>query len=293
MRIVVIGNYQSTNIGDDMYVEILSRQYPDHQIIPQHRLREDTRPNFLIYGGGGVLREAEGRRDLLHAWRKKYDCPYCVLSVGSSVGGALVFDENPFPDAEFITVRDEVSLKALPGSILVPDLAWTFKPPEKKSEIINHGTGIMLRHSNRFNSFHLVERVREELATLDDHYLFFSTYGQRLGDRTLSHTTRAGFPSTFDLYNGSNPAEYLEHYRSCRRVLVMPLHGIIFAAIYGVPWAAWSYSPKVDWLIQDLNAIVPASLKDNLTWNETPRELVTAFHEEAQRHFSLLDPYLK
>lgn len=292
MRIAVIGNYLSTNLGDDMYIEILRRRYPQHQIFPQHQLRSDTRPHLLIYGGGGVLSKKEGRWDLLHEWRKKYHCPYCVVSVGSRVGEELSFDEPPFPDALFVSVRDEASFEAIPGSILIPDLAWAFEPPKAKTKYKNHGTGIMLRHSPRYDSFHLVERVREELATLDDHYIFFSTYGERLGDRTLAHATRAGFPSTFTLYTGSNPVEYLEYYRSCRRVLAMPLHGIIFAAIYGVPWATWSYSTKTDWMIRDLNAEVPTSLDDDLTWNETPRELVKTLREEAQQHFSLLDPHL-
>ena len=296
MLVVVIGNYMSTNLGDDMYLHLLRARYPQHEFIA-HSLLGNRGANFIIYGGGGILNQKSTRRTLLHEWVAKYRVSYCVLSVGAGTVD-LKYEKCPFPKAEFITVRDEIALEAIPGSILVPDLSWTFKPPKMKSEIksetINNSTGIMLRISPRFDSFALVERIRTEMAKLDESwYRFFSPYGVRLGDKTLANVTRAGFPSTYDVYSGSNPAEYLEHYRSCHRVFAMPLHGIIFAAIYGVPWATLSYSPKVDWLIRDLNAIVPATLQDNLTWNETPKKVVRALREEAQQHFSLLDPYLK
>ena len=296
MLVAVIGNYMSTNLGDDMYLHLLRARYPQHEFIA-HSLLGNRGANFIIYGGGGILNQKSTRRTLLHEWVAKYRVSYCVLSVGAGTVD-LKYEKCPFPKAEFITVRDEIALEAIPGSILVPDLSWTFKPPkmksEIKSEIINNSTGIMLRISPRFDSFALVERIRTEMTKLDESwYRFFSPYGVRLGDKTLANVTRAGFPSTYDVYSGSNPAEYLEHYRSCHRVFAMPLHGIIFAAIYGVPWATLSYSPKVDWLIRDLNAIVPATLQDNLTWNETPKKVVRALREEAQQHFSLLDPYLK
>lgn len=292
MLIVVIGNYLSNNLGDDMYLFLLRKRYPKHEFVA-HSLLADRRPSFIIYGGGGILRNDCGRRQLLSEWIKKFKAPYCVLSVGTAEIETIEFDDESFPEAEFITVRDRASADAISSAEYLPDLAWAFKP--KSIEHLGEGLemGIMLRHSIAFNSFTLVERARAEMATWDESwYRFFSTYGERLGDKTLAYVTGAGFPSKYIPYSGVKPDEYLENYRYVKRVVAMPLHGIIFAAIYGVPWAGWSYSSKVTWQVEEMEGTIGLLLDSDLVWNETRPDVVARLRDGAMRHFELLDTRL-
>ncbi len=287
MLVAVIGNYLSNNLGDDMYLFLLRKRYPQHEFVP-HSLLGDRRPGFIIFGGGGILRGEDPRVELLHKWRKKFKVPYGVLSIGSAEPGELRFYRYPFPGAKFVTVRDRLAHETLRHAKLIPDLAWTFKPESIKK--LGKEVGIMLRHSKTFNSFDLVERARAEMATWDESwYRFFSTYGERLGDKTLANVTRAGFPSKYVKYNGVKPDVYLENYRYVKRVVAMPLHGIIFAAIYGVPWATWAYSHKVRWLCRDLSAHYSNDLTGHLVFNRTPLETVVRLRREANRHYKILD----
>jgi len=290
MLIPIIGNYQSNNLGDDQYLATLQLRYPEHKFIAGHTLG-GLKPDFIIYGGGGVLRNKDSRVAKLSEWRKKYKVPFGVMSVGTAEGEILSYKKQPFEGAEFITVRDEMSALAIPKATLLPDLAWAWKP-KTTSPLIPLSTGIMLRHSTRYNSFDLVCRARSVMADFpDEQFLFFSTYGERLGDRTLAHSTRAGFRSSWIPYTGLRPHEYLNHYRKCRRVLTMPLHGIIFAAIYGVEWASWSYSAKVTWQAEQIGGVVSHDLREPLIWNRTPRAVVERLRVEAEKHFQILDRY--
>lgn len=290
MLVVVIGNYLSQNLGDDMYLFLLRDRYGDHEFVP-HSLLGDRRPDFIIFGGGGILRVDDPRIRLLHKWRREFKVPYGVLSIGSTEPDTLAFEKNPFPGAKFITVRDRVAHEALRRSKLLPDLAWTFEPEETEQE--DKEMGIMLRHSRTFNSFALVERARAEMASWDvSRYRFFSTYGERLGDKTLANVTRAGFRSTYVRYRGVKPDEYLENYRKVERVVTMPLHGIIFAAIYGVPWASWAYSHKTEWLAEELDAEISMDLESVITFNKTDPAIVVRLRREANRHFKILDRHL-
>ncbi len=291
MLIVVIGNYMSTNLGDDMYLHLLRSQYPQHAFIP-HSLLRARKPDFIIYGGGGILDQDSTRRVLLHEWVAKFRVPYAVLSVGSGVVD-LKYEKRAFPRAKFITVRDEIALKAIPEAVLVPDLSWIFEP-SNSSVVAGRTTGIMIRHSDTFDSFELVKRCRQKMEHMPHtSFLFFSTYGDRISDRTLCFPTAAGFNAEFKQYSGFNPDKYLEHYRWCERVITMPLHGIIFAAIYGIPWAAWIYSPKVTWLIEELKGEGCTDLNAPLVFNNTPMATVRRMRKAAQIHFNLLDAYLK
>ncbi len=292
MRVVVIGNYLSQNLGDDMYLFLLQERYPLHEFIP-HSLLGDRRPDFIIFGGGGILRVEDPRVALLHRWRKKFRINYGVLSVGSTRAGRLKYSRNPFPGAKFVTVRDHVAYKALEHSELIPDLAWAFEPESIAHLGEDLQMGIMLRHSHTFNAFDLASRARAEMARFDESwYRFFSTYGERLGDRTLANVTRAGFPSIYVQYTGEKPDKYLENYRHVKRVVAMPLHGIIFAAIFSVPWASWAYSHKTEWLAEELGAEILTDLCSRLVFNKTDPVIVERLRREANRHFKILDRHL-
>jgi len=290
MLVAVLGNYNSTNLGDDMYLSILRSTYKQHEFVSQFELGARW-PDLLIYGGGGVLREDEGRHRLLMMWVKKYNAPYCVLSVGSARGENLRFSNEPFPGAEFVTVRDGASASAIEGAEMLPDLAWLHEPIHDFDD--SEGMGIMVRHSKRYNSFEVVLRTRMEMDLDGGPFVFMHTYGPLLSGHAMAHPIRAGYDSTFSHYSGKDPAAYLGIYRSVDRVLAMTYHGIIFSAIYGKKWATWPYETKVDWLIRDLDGEASDIKRYGLIWNATPPDTVCRMRETAGGHIKLLDRYLK
>ena len=291
MVVAVIGNYMSNNLGDDLYLHQLGSKFPEHQFIAHSKL-EKTKPDYILFGGGGVLRDEDPRVQLLMEWTRQFNVPYGVFSVGCADNTENYTNRNRFfGDADFVTVRDPISADAIPGSVLLPDLAWTYMPEATAN--VKSDTGIMLRHSLAFNSFDLVVRTRELMSTMQGDFRFFSTYGERIGDRTLAHATRAGFPSTFSLYTGNKLTEYLDHhYRRVSQILVMPLHGIILAAIYNVPWAGWAYSYKTRRIAEELSAHISTDLQGTLHFNITSRSCVSRLRELAEKHFTILARYL-
>lgn len=292
MIVVVIGNYASQNLGDDMYLQLLRDRYPQHRFVPQHELGRDE-PDFAILGGGGIISQKETRRTLLHEWVRKFSIRYCVMSVGSASGKQLAFDTDPFPGAEFITVRDPDCARALPAAVTLPDLAWTFEPKPLAVPFVADRYGVMVRTAPRLHALALCRAARREIVRNDGLRPFFwSTYGERLAERTMVAPIAAGFRHVRATYYGIHPKEHLENFRTCARVLTMPMHGVIFAAIYGVPWAGWVYSRKVALLARELRATMPQTLKGQLVYNHTDADLVAEMRERAHGHFELLDTIL-
>lgn len=291
MLVTVIGNYNSQNLGDDIYIHLLRDRYREHEFVPNHELGDRT-PEFIIYGGGGILTADSPREQLLYKWVEEFRVPYCVLSAGTATGPGHVLPQMEFTGAEFVTVRDTKAARRVRGSELLPDLAWAFKPRQAMPK--PRYTGVMLRHSPRWNALDLVMAARGAISILspDQPLLFMSTYGERIRHLTLDHVTAAGHEASFAVYDGKDPAKYLDLYRHCRRVIAMPYHGIIFAAIFGVRVSGWPYEKKVVWLMKELGLPIQKDLSrlDEVLVSERK---VASLREQAQKHFVNLDHHLR
>ena len=139
MNILIIGNYKSTNAGDDLYKHILEKTYPQHTFIPNYEVGDRKDIDFVIFGGGGILNNKKlARYELFKKYVIDMGVPGCVLSVGS-VGTCVKqpFDNiyPAFSKAKFITCRDKFAFNGLKKynriTRLLPDLVWNHDITEK------------------------------------------------------------------------------------------------------------------------------------------------------------------
>jgi len=295
MHVVVIGNYRSNNAGDDMYLYLLRLRYPQHTFVDHSDM--SVTPDFVIYGGGGVLWEGNRRVDVLHRIVEEHNVPFCVLSVGSGSKSLKNHDKKTFKGAEFITVRDRIALETIGGTML-PDLGWSYKPDVKPK---GNKVGVMLRHSSTYKDYDLSKACQDIMRVLGDigiydGFLFFSTYGCRLWKQTMWSPGWA-LASEYDiqyidLHDTDNFIEHLDYYNQCKLVITMPYHGIVFSCLYGVPFMGWSYERKVTLLAEEMSLMLPTSLQTYPRINRPERLPVKQMQEGAEIHYEMLDQYL-
>jgi len=293
--VALIGNYRSQNMGDDLYWYLLKKRYPNCRIAPLHKL-DGVPIDYVILGGGGILRDDCARTRLARETAKKHRAPWCVLSCGSAAGGGVKFtDGSQYKTAEFITVRDD-SATIIRRAERVPDLVWTYQPMPRS---VRAGTyGIALRHTLRFNSLHVADNFNDilERECMSEHAIVMSTYGERIFWRAMPHVTSAYATSReYRVWDGRQTTidEYVRGtFGVVEMVYAMPMHTIILAALHGVPVAGWSYSHKTDQLAHDLGIELPDQIGMYLPIKTVDTETVNRNVEEAERHYELLDQYL-
>jgi N-acetylglucosaminyldiphosphoundecaprenol N-acetyl-beta-D-mannosaminyltransferase len=171
-------------------------------------------------------------------------------------------------DVDLITVRDEMSLKALtdigakPRKLaLTADLSFLMGPParENSNNILGYA-GIMRRKSRLIGvSLRLPVKGRDAeakykaIASLCDHliekknsqiiFLIFSRTGDL--DATAKVMGRMKYPANV-LLKRCSPAEMLDVISGFDAVIGMRLHSLIFSAMAKVPGFGLSYDPKVE-----------------------------------------------
>lgn len=319
MKIAVAGNYGSTNAGDDLYLYLLRKRYPEHEFIFYHFVR-DEKIDFAIFGGGGILSPTRLKR--LHFMDKRIHArgiPFCTMSIGS-VGTRKKIPCLPnyesLKNSVFITVRDRFAheeLSKISDKVhLLPDIAWSYKPPVKKVINEKFTIGVMLRDCGCFNKANMIKRTIKILRsfglTIPIKLLFFNVYGEKLEARTCHKEIGNRFKDVEYVphHNTLNMPSHLENYNRCDFVFVMAYHGIIMSILYGVPCSGWIYETKIMELIEKLGFNMAENLGEASIIEEMFQRSITEpvhggyYNNDevakliagSQKHYQLLDKYL-
>lgn len=316
MKIAVTGNYGSTNAGDDFYLYLLRKRYPQHEFLFYHFVR-DEKLDFGIFGGGGILSPTQTKRiKFIEKKIHSKGIPFCALSIGS-VGTRKKMDPLPNYDllkhAKFINVRDRYAfdrLSTISDKVhLLPDIVWSYKPPIKKTVKKKFIVGVMLRDCGVFDK---KEMIKETISTLRKFnkiipikLLFFNVYGEKLEKRTCHKEVGKHFKDVEYIphHNTLNMINHLKNYNRCDFVFTMAYHGIILSTLYGIPCSGWIYETKIMGLIENLgfemaenlgeSQIIVDMFKKSFSLDYFNQEQVDKYVTGAEKHFKLLDKYLK
>jgi polysaccharide pyruvyl transferase CsaB len=238
-----------------------------------HMVRALIRADLVVFGGGSLLKDLEGNRLQQFLYNLRL-CSALVACRVARVPTAMVGNgAGPFAKrstrivarfaarhATSMSVRDPESAELLRGigvrrPIRVtadPVLTWAGRVEPAAAQPSREPLMIVAPR------YSLTERELSLLAHVADHWI------ERTGGRVQFMPFQTGFLSTFDdalacdaipkrmrhaeqttMTVPATPAEAIELLRHADLVASVRLHALIFAALVGVPTAAFSYDPKV------------------------------------------------
>jgi len=272
MRIGVIGWYGHQNAGDERILYCLRRFFDGHEFLVTtsfgnavERIEELNHCDYVLLGGGGlILRGINTYTALIEQIKRPFGC--VGLGVEACHNDNAAFIDAMKEKAQFILVRDEQSRRSLQNHFKVivgPDLTFLYpldvvEPTEADTCGVNlrdwyfwkceHG-GEYYKHMmslSRSNpdlekeyphskwepakAFGIIEKRFSNLLAVP---LCFEN--NRKGDHVL---LRFFFDKVDDTI--SLPRIY----SSCRYLVGMRLHSLIFACQSGIPFVSLSYQPK-------------------------------------------------
>jgi polysaccharide pyruvyl transferase CsaB len=245
--------------------------------------------DVLISGGGGLLQDVTSWRSPLYylaAMHLAQSARRPVACIGQSIGPlrrgwvrALV--RRQLSRAAIVALRDELSQQSLVGlglprrAEVTADLAFLLPAPTEPdisaarakaglTGVSDPVAAISLRRTpgsaDRGDVMRVAAVIGKSCDELGLRPLLVPM--QPSQDVALAEAVADVFPSRNALIaSGLRAREILALIASCRMVIAMRLHALIFAALSGVPPVAISYDPKVDGLMAQLCLPPPADLR--------------------------------
>lgn len=283
MRVLLSGYYGYGNLGDEALLSALARGLLDrghevrvlsgdppatralHQVPAAHRYRgllpALVRCDALVSGGGGLLQDVSSRRSLdyyLGVIRLGRRLGKRVLVYGQSVGPlsargrrevALALRGVP------VAVRDRPSAELLGGlgidSESVADAALLLAPPPPPPD---PGAGrrpvLLVPRAGHPDLDDALARAGRRLQASGRKVALMALHPREDAAELERLQGALGAP----VWQAPDPARALERVADAGYVLSARLHGLIFAAVAGVPFAGLVYDPKVAGFLADANA---------------------------------------
>jgi polysaccharide pyruvyl transferase CsaB len=313
-RIGITGSYGGMNLGDEAIlqsmIEQLRREVPGVEITVFSRNAEDTkrrhkveravpvrrlsraevvpeveRLDLLLFGGGGILYDAEARvylREVTIA--KEHGVPVVLFAVGAGplkdptvqeavrealegVAAITVRERSAQQTLEECGVHDDVIVTADPALLLKPEPlprnALKFEGLEGRSRVI----GMSVREPGVAapdldpNVYHsLLANAADFMVDRFDADVLFVPMEHSVLDSQHSHAVIAKMlrAQRARVLNGEyTSGQILAMMSRFTFVVGMRLHFLVFAALRGVPFVALPYAGKVSGFIEDLNLPAP------------------------------------
>jgi polysaccharide pyruvyl transferase WcaK-like protein len=268
-RIGVIGWYGHGNAGDERILACLRRLFDGDELLPTRslkdaleRLEDLNRCDYVLFGGGGLVLRNTGRyAELFERLEPPFSCVGLGVEFRDPANKALL--DVLKSRAEFIHVRDSDScarLECHPNVITGTDLTflypydvapWSSAPscalnlrpwPASPGPRPRGWLQRLIRETAPppWNPRSAIECIRRHFSEIVPLPLY----------------AEPGEPSDAELL-----AEHLEpggrefspqRLASCRYVVSMRLHALIFACQMGIPFVSLSYQPKNKAICRDL-----------------------------------------
>jgi polysaccharide pyruvyl transferase CsaB len=314
MKIGITGSYGGLNLGDEAIlksiVEQLRREVPDADITVFSRNAEDTkqrhkveraiavrklsraeivpeieRLDLLIFGGGGILYDAEARVYLREVQvAKERGVPVFVYAVGAGplkdpvAQGAV---REALEGVAAITVREKSARQVLEEAgvhrdvIVTADPALLLKPEALPRNVLKHEglegkrriIGMSVREPGAAapdldeRLYHaLLANAADFMVDRFDADIVFVPMERSVLDSQHSHAVIAQMlrATRARVLNGEYTSGQLlslmDHFDF---VVGMRLHFLVFAALQNVPFVALPYAGKVGGFLEDLNLPAP------------------------------------
>lgn len=316
--VCIVGSFGHGNLGDDLLQRLITdviRRHDSQRAVhslslgrvtdppselPTHalRLRDPVgsarrllrvlpRSKLLVIGPGGLVSSAfPGTVAALASLA-------CLFRAAGARVALIGIGVDPLPDvvpnsalaalvkaADWITVRDEASLAALPSSVrraqVGGDLAWRLSLPERRAE--SSGLVVSVRPWPEWDADRLLDgtaaAVRRYLDSYPAHPVHLLSMDRRrdppilraLQARIGNHPTVIDVPRT--------PEEALPILSNATAVLAMRFHAALLAAKAGRPLCVIPYAPKLDALASGLGLPV---------WQPASRQQVRFAPPDAER----------
>ena len=313
-KIGITGSYGGMNLGDEAILqsmlEQIRRELPEAEITVFSRNADDTkrrhqvgravpvrklsraevvaeieRLDLLLFGGGGILYDADARTYLREVQvAKEHGVPVMLFAVGAGplrdpiVQGAV---REALEGVDAITVRERSAQQVLEAAgvhrdvVVTADPALLLKPEALPRNMLKieglEGRKRLVGMSVRepgvaapdldANVYHgLIANAADYMVDRFDAEIVFVPMERSVLDMQHSHAVIAKMlrPQCARVLNGEySSGQILSLMGRFSFVVGMRLHFLIFAALRGVPFVALPYAGKVHGFLEDLKLPAP------------------------------------
>ena len=245
MNIAIFGYYNFFNAGDDRIQHCLKKIFQGHIItffphfLPPPRLDYLNTFDWIIIGGGGLVRERVGIWVDMHYWLKNLRANVGVIGLGiNSLTAELTKEVSCLLKyAKFFFVRDKKSKQLLnndPRVEVHPDLTWCFPLINKHRSSSNTIAVNLTPCEGSLNAEQWLKQL--DLESLVPFPLYFTKdRDYRLLQKYFGKRT----PEEFNL----DPLIKSKMLIACR------YHALVFAMQLSIPFIAINYDDKVKRLL--------------------------------------------
>jgi radical SAM protein with 4Fe4S-binding SPASM domain len=252
MKIGLIGWYGHGNAGDERILHCLRRFFDGHGLFVTGGFSDAAKKvdclnscDYVLLGGGGlILRGLNRHVDLIRRIRPPLGC--VGLGVETCHEDNADFVDVLKQKCEFILVRDPQSRELLANHFKVivgPDLTFLY-PYDVITPIESDGCGVNLRPWNAGDGWdpaRAYEIIAQQFSSLRP----LPFYCER-GQESDADAIRLFFGPMDDTIALPNALQ------SCRYVIGMRFHSLVFACQMGIPFVSLSYQPKNERLCEAL-----------------------------------------
>jgi polysaccharide pyruvyl transferase CsaB len=313
-KIGITGSYGGMNLGDEAILqsmlEQVRREMPGAEVTVFSRNAEDTkrrhkveravpvrklsraevvpeieRLDLLLFGGGGILYDADARIYLREVQvAKEHGVPVMLFAVGAGplkdpavqaavrealegVAAITVRERSAQQCLEECAVHQDVVVTADPALLLKPEPLprnlMKIEGLEGRKRLIGMSVrepGVAAPDLNPTMYHALLANAADFMADRFDAEIVFVPMEHSVLDLQHSHAVIAGMlrPQRARVLNGEySSAQILSLMSRFDFVVGMRLHFLIFAALRGVPFVALPYAGKVAGFLEDLQVPAP------------------------------------
>jgi len=307
----------------DLEIAVLSAQpqataqaygvHAAHRARPGSVLRELRRCNLLLSGGGGLIQDSTSANSAVYylgIMRLAQLLGRKTMVFAQGLGPVRLsrnvrLTRSAFRRAQAITVRDEASAEWLcsigvthPEPQVAADLAFLLKPapPEEANEVLAQAgvraheglLGISVRpwHEAPFHSLYEIRSAANDICRqLGLRPVFVPMHPAQ--DLPLAQTWAHALAAKAAILPADlRPSLALAVVARMSLLIGMRLHGLIFAAMAGVPLVGLSYDPKVDALLAELEE-QPLGPLDRISADQIAAAALAAWQDRDARQARL------